>query len=159
MRINNRSKSRRDFLRRSLAVAGAFAVPLPASYGGIEDTRFHYDLVIYGGTGAAVTAAVQARRMGRSVVIVCPEKHLGGLTTSGLGWTDSKNGNAIGGLAREFYQRVWKFYNQSSAWTRQTRASYLEQKITAQPGLAMDDQRRVMWTFEPHAAERVVEQW
>jgi hypothetical protein len=159
MRIKHHSKSRRDFLRRSLAVAGACACPVPASYGGTEDAKFDYDLVIYGGTSAAVTAAVQARRMGRSVVIVCPEKHLGGLTTSGLGWTDSKNGNAIGGLAREFYQRVWQLYSHSSVWTRQTRDSYLEQKISAQPGLAMDDQRRVMWTFEPHAAERVVEQW
>jgi hypothetical protein len=38
-----------------------------------------YDVVVYGGTSAGVIAAVQAKRMGRSVVIVCPDKHLGGL--------------------------------------------------------------------------------
>ncbi len=37
-----------------------------------------YDVVIYGGTAAAVTAAVQAKQMGKSVVIVSPDKHLGG---------------------------------------------------------------------------------
>ncbi|MEJ2705851.1 MAG: FAD-dependent oxidoreductase, partial [Sedimentisphaerales bacterium] len=47
-----------------------------------------YDVVIYGATSAAVAAAVQVKRMGKTVVIVCPEKHLGGLTAGGLGWTD-----------------------------------------------------------------------
>jgi pyruvate/2-oxoglutarate dehydrogenase complex dihydrolipoamide dehydrogenase (E3) component len=39
-----------------------------------------YDLVIHGGTSAAVIAAVQAKKMGKSVIIVSPDKHLGGLT-------------------------------------------------------------------------------
>jgi hypothetical protein len=171
------SKSRRIFLRQSLAVvAGGCTLPLmtemtehnsssvaqaaslprdTAPY----DKDAVYDVVIYGGTSAAVTAAVQARRMGKSVVIVCPEKHLGGLTTSGLGWTDSKNGAAIGGLAREFYHRVWQFYNDPAQWHKQTRDSYIAQRIGAQPGPAIDEAKQVMWTFEPHAAERVVEDW
>ena len=45
------------------------------------------DLVIYGGTSAGVIAAVQAKKMGKSVVIVGPDKHLGGLSSGGLGWT------------------------------------------------------------------------
>src|SRR6267154_2043596 len=48
-----------------------------------------YDLVVYGGTSAAVIAAVQAKKMGKSVVIVSPDKHLGGLSSSGLGFTDT----------------------------------------------------------------------
>ena len=71
-----------------------------------------YDVVIYGGTSAAVTTAVQTKQMGKSAIIVCPDKHLGGLTAGGLGWTDSGNKNAIGGLSREFYHRVWKHYQQ-----------------------------------------------
>lgn len=118
-----------------------------------------YDVVIYGGTSAAITAAVQIRRMGKTVVIVSPETHLGGLTSSGLGWTDSKNGDAIGGLAREFYRRVWDYYEKDGAWKFQTRASYLEQKIDAQPGPAVDDAQKVMWTFEPHVAEQIMEEW
>ena len=45
----------------------------------------------YGGTSAGVIAAVQAKKMGKTVLIVSPDKHLGGLTSSGLGWTDSGN--------------------------------------------------------------------
>jgi len=40
------------------------------------------------GTSGGVTAAVQAARDGRSVVLISPTSYLGGLTTSGLGLTD-----------------------------------------------------------------------
>ena len=59
-----------------------------------------HDVVIYGGTSAAVVAAVQAKRMGKSVVVVSPDRHLGGLSSGGLGWTDSGDKTVIGGLAR-----------------------------------------------------------
>jgi hypothetical protein len=156
---NGLSTSRRDFLVGSLAVAGGLALQPGERSEAAPTTAMEYDIVIYGGTSAAITAAVQAKRMGKSVVIVSPDQHLGGLTTSGLGWTDSKNGNAIGGLAREFYQRVWKFYQNPAAWTLQTRESYLAQRVGAQPGPAIDEAKKVMWTFEPKAAERVVEEW
>ena len=68
-----------------------------APAGAAADTE--YDLVIYGGTSAAVAAAVQAKRMGKSVVIVSPDKHLGGLSSGGLGFTDTGNKSVIGGLA------------------------------------------------------------
>ena len=76
-----------------------------------------YDIVIYGGTSAGVIAAVQAKRMGKTVVIVSPDKHLGGLSSGGLGFTDTGNKAVIGGLSREFYHRVWKHYHDGSAWT------------------------------------------
>src|SRR5690554_3012181 len=77
---------------------------------------FNADVIIYGGTSAAVISAVEIARSGKSVIIVSPDKHLGGLTSSGLGFTDSGNTGAIGGLAREFYHRVWIHYNDSTAW-------------------------------------------
>src|SRR4051812_32687742 len=80
-----------------------------------------YDIVIYGGTAAAVMAGVQAKRMGRSVVIVSPDKHLGGLSSGGLGFTDTGNKAVIGGLAREFYHRVWEHYQKPDAWALQRR--------------------------------------
>src|SRR5690554_7809982 len=64
------------------------------------------DVIIYGGTSAAVISAVETVQSGKSVIIVCPDKHLGGLTSGGLGFTDSGNTNSIGGLAREFYIRI-----------------------------------------------------
>jgi len=158
--------SRRDFLASSLVVAGALSLgevradnPAAASSEPEAAPLPSYDLVIYGGTPAAITAAVLAKRKGKSVVIVCQETHLGGLTASGLGWTDSKNGAAVGGLAREFYHRIWKAYNDPAAWTLQTRQSYLDQKVGAQPGPAIDEARQVMWAFEPKVAERVMEEW
>ena len=61
-----------------------------------------YDIVIYGGTSAGVAAAIQSSRMGKSVVLIEPSEHLGGLTTGGLGATDIGNKSAIGGISREF---------------------------------------------------------
>src|SRR3954447_19013670 len=73
------------------------------------------DVVVYGGTAAGVIAAVQASKMGKSVVLVCPDKHLGGLSSGGLGFTDTGNKAVIGGLSREFYHRVWKHYDRPDA--------------------------------------------
>ena len=64
------------------------------------------DVIIYGGTAAAITAAVQVSKMGKSVIIVSPDTHLGGLSSNGLGFTDTGNKSVIGGQAREFYHRV-----------------------------------------------------
>src|SRR6187549_1867338 len=75
-----------------------------------------YDVVVYGGTSAAVIAAVQVKKMGKSVVIVSPDKHLGGLSSGGLGFTDTGNKAVIGGLAREFYHRVWQHYQKAPSW-------------------------------------------
>jgi len=115
-----------------------------------------YDIVVYGGTCSGITAAIQAKRMGKSVVLVCPETHLGGLTISGLGWTDTKDANCIGGLAREFYHRIWLYYKNPGAWVYQSRSSY---NPGWQAGPAVQDASQTMWTFEPHVAEAVYEQW
>ncbi|HEY6227526.1 MAG TPA: FAD-dependent oxidoreductase, partial [Verrucomicrobiae bacterium] len=66
-----------------------------------------FDVVVYGGTAAAVVAAVQAKKMGKTVVVISPDKHLGGLSSGGLGFTDTGNKAVIGGLSRHFYHRVW----------------------------------------------------
>jgi len=113
-----------------------------------------YDVVIYGGTSAAVTAAVQVKRMGKSVVVVSPDKHLGGLSAGGLGWTDTGNKAVIGGLAREFYHRIWKHYQQPESWKWQKRSEYGNR---GQGTPAIDGSQRTMWIFEPHAAEKVFE--
>src|SRR3954452_16002902 len=83
-----------------------------------------WDVIVYGGTSAGVIAAVQTKKMGKSVVIVCPDKHLGGLSSGGLGWTDTGNKAVIGGLARDFYHRLWKHYEGPSAWKWQTKDEY-----------------------------------
>lgn len=107
-----------------------------------------YDVVIYGGTSAGVAAAIQADREGRSVVLLEPGNHLGGLTTGGLGWTDSGSKSVIGGVSREFYQRIKKYYDNPSAWVYEKQSDYDRYR-------ADDD---AMWTFEPHVAAKVYDQ-
>ncbi len=106
-----------------------------------------HDLVIYGNTSAGVAAAVQAKRMGKSVIVVGPDKHLGGLSAGGLGWTDSGNKAVIGGISREFYQRIRKEYDKPETWKWQKPEKYGRYR----PG------EKEQWTFEPHIAERVFE--
>lgn len=122
----------------------------PASAAGPKS----YDVVIYGGTSAAVVAAAQAKKLGKTVIVVSPDKHLGGLSSGGLGFTDTGNKAAIGGLAREFYHRIWKHYDDASSWTFQKKEQYGNK---GQGTPAIDGEQRTMWIFEPHAAEKVFE--
>jgi hypothetical protein len=115
-----------------------------------------HDVVIYGGTCAAVTSAVQVKKMGKSVIIVSPDKHLGGLSSGGLGFTDTGNKAVIGGLARDFYHRIYLHYDKESSWVQQKKSEYGNK---GQGTPAMDGENRTMWIFEPHAAEQVFEDY
>lgn len=134
--------------RRPFLALIAVILALPSR--GAEPT---HDLVIYGGTSAGVAAAVQAKRMGRTVVVVEPSRRVGGLTTGGLGATDIGNKAAIGGISREFYGAVKKHYDRPDAWTWQTREEF---RRADQRTAAGDD---AMWTFEPSVALKIYEGW
>src|SRR6185312_12706040 len=88
------------------------------------------DICIYGGTAAGVVAAVAAAREKHSVVLVEPSRHLGGMSSGGLGQTDTGNKAAIGGLSLQFYRELGKHYGKDEAWK-----------------------------FEPHAAEQIFRRW
>ena len=111
-----------------------------------------YDVVIYGGTSAGIAAAVQVKRMGGSVVVIEPGRRIGGLTTGGLGQTDIGNKAAIGGIAREFYQRVRRYYDQPANWKWQRREEYRDGGQT-QSGATEE----AMWTFEPSSALAIMQ--
>ena len=113
-----------------------------------------YDVVIYGSSPAALSAAISAQRLGKSAVIVCPETRIGGLTTGGLGQTDIGNKSAFGGLALQFYKDIADYYKDEANWTWQKRSDYLPDGQCA-GSLGADS----MWTFEPHAALRILEGW
>lgn len=127
-----------------LAHRGASAAPREA------------DVVIYGGTSAAITAAVQVKKMGKTVLVVSPDKHLGGLSAGGLGFTDTGNKAVIGGLSRDFYHRVWKHYDSPRAWVWQKKEEYGNK---GQGTPAIDGAQRTQWIFEPHVAEAVFEEF
>lgn len=88
------------------------------------------DVCVYGGTSAGVIAAYAAKRAGKSVVLIEPGRHLGGMSSGGLGATDIGNKQAITGLSRDFYRRIGKHYGKPE-----------------------------QWTFEPHVAEAVFGQY
>ena len=117
---------------------------------------FEADVVVYGGTSAAVIAAVEVAQSGKSVILVSPDVHLGGLTAGGLGWTDTGKKEAIGGLSRNFYHRIWQYYNKDEAWRWQMREDYGNR---GQGTKAIDGSKRTMWIFEPHVAESVFEDY
>lgn len=84
------------------------------------------DIVVYGGTSAGVIAAYTAKKLGKTVLLIEPSNHLGGLSSGGLGQTDIGNKFAITGLSRDFYKRIGNHYG-------------------------VDEQ----WIFEPHVAEKI----
>ncbi len=88
------------------------------------------DVCVYGGTAGGVAAAVTVAKEGKSVILIEPGRHLGGMSSGGLGQTDFGNKQVIGGLSRQFYKRVGRFYNMEEGWQ-----------------------------FQPHHAERVFEEW
>jgi hypothetical protein len=95
-----------------------------------KPNRVEKDLIIYGGTPAGITAAIQATKMGLTVAIAEFSKNIGGMTTSGLGATDLGAEDAVGGLSSEFYQEIARYY-----------------------------QKQKQWKFEPKAAQYVFAKW
>jgi hypothetical protein len=112
------------------------------------------DVVIYGGTSAGIAAAIQTKRMGKSVLLIEPSTHLGGLTTGGLGQTDIGNKEAIGGISREFYRRVRSHYQQPESWKWQLQSEY---RSVGQSRTQPDED--TMWTFEPQVAMKIYRDW
>lgn len=63
-----------------------------------------FDVVVYGGTPAGITAAIAASREGASVVLLEQTRHVGGLNTSGLNRDESEHMDrrTFGGLCKQF---------------------------------------------------------
>lgn len=132
----------------TLALPNPWANALRAAERSRDDA---YDVVVYGGTSAGVIAAIRVAEEGKSVVVVEPSRHVGGLTTGGLGATDIGNKGAIGGLSREFYRRVGRHYADDDAWKFQSPDDYVSRRQSRG--------EEEMWTFEPHVAERILLDW
>lgn len=123
----------------SLGLVSALVLALVGGTAGAAPTG-DLDLCVYGGTSAGVVAAVQMARLGGSALVLEPGKHLGGLSAGGLGATDIGNAAVIGGISREFYDRV----------LRQYRSTYGEGSPQAEASFGG-------FRFEPHVAEGIFE--
>ena len=93
-----------------LSVILIFNCPLKAQ--GVQQA----DICVYGGTSGGIIAAYTAKKMGKSVLLIEPGRHVGGLTTGGLGYTDIGNKYAITGLSRDFYRRIGTHYGKFEQW-------------------------------------------
>ncbi|MCA9735749.1 MAG: FAD-dependent oxidoreductase [Deferribacteres bacterium] len=91
-----------------------------------QQSIYSVDICVYGGTASGVIAAYAAKKMGKSVLLVEPGKHLGGMVSGGLGRMDIPAKWAVSGLARDFFRRVGQHYGVFEKWV-----------------------------FEPHVAEKV----
>jgi hypothetical protein len=136
-----------SWIRRTWFSLAVFSIFVPTALA-------EYDIVIYGQSSAGVIAAVQAKKMGKSVILTGPDTQLGGLSSGGLGYTDTGNKAVIGGLARDFYHRIWSHYEKPESWKWQPRSAYGGR---GQGTPAVDGKNRTMWIFEPHVAKQVFE--
>jgi len=118
----------------------------------IEASEHRADVVVYGDASGGVTAAVQAARMGKRVILVSPFGHLGGMTASGLGWSDIGNPAILGGLSREFYHRAYLHYQDDAAWVHEARADF---DGDCQGFPPLDNENQLASTFEPGVAEAI----
>ena len=143
-------------MKTKIFLSGLAVASMLFLHGSAEAEITESEVCVYGGTSAGVTAAVEAARMGRKVVLVEPGRHLGGLSSGGLGMTDVGAVHTIGGLSREFYQRVYRYYTEPQSWPHQHREEFVAwlPKIWGVDGPRMEE-LQAQFLFEPHAAEKV----
>lgn len=125
--------------------------PVPEEEPALARKRETAEVIVYGGTSAGVIAAIRVAREGHTVILLEPGRWLGGLSSGGLGATDIGNKRVIGGLAREFYQRLRKYYDHDpAAWIRESREEFRGGGHV--PG------EDAAWTFEPGVAGMIFRQ-
>jgi hypothetical protein len=81
------------------------------------------DVCVFGGTSGGVVAAMQAARMGKSVVIGEPGKHLGGMTSGGLSAVDIGDPRSVGGIAREYFTKLAATVGVTLAWDKEFKSA------------------------------------
>ena len=146
------SINRRDFLKGSLAFTGGLFLPAHLVSCNGSDKNDSYDIVVYGASSAGIIAAVAATRKGKSVILIEPSNHLGGLTTGGLGHTDIGIEGTIGGMSLEFYSQIREYYRPEDSWVYEERMDYMNRSGLFQPD------SEGMFGFEPHVARKIYEE-
>mgnify|MGYP005843047143 FL=1 len=146
--------NRRKFLKNSLLLSSGIFLP-SGMIKSIFSSDKEFDIVIYGASSAGVIAGVSAANRGRSVIIIEPSNHLGGLTAGGLGQTDigvEGEGGAIGGMSLDFYKKVRQHYLNNDSWNYQTWDEYMNRTTRLEPD------SEGMFGFEPKVARRIYEE-
>ncbi|MGF6849370.1 hypothetical protein QFZ51_004605 [Chitinophaga sp. W3I9] len=115
----------------------------------------HWDVCVYGETPAGIMAAIQAAKMNKQVLLVSNTAHVGGVATSGLTATDLNNFRSAGGLTREFYQRLYTYYSDSSAWRCESRDVFFE-RSKKRTFSGKNDSLKMQWVYESRVAENIL---
>lgn len=115
------------------------------------------DVCIYGESASGVVAAIQSARLGKKTVLVSKNSHVGGLATSGLTATDINRQDQVGGIAAEFYGRIWDYYIQPEVWRNQTREEFMESS-KKRTFTGKNDDRQIQWVYESGIAEKIMKQ-
>ena len=121
----------------------------------LTPVRAAHDVVVYGETLAGISAAIQAARLGKSVVLLSTTTHLGGVATAGLTATDMNRSPVIGGIAREFYGLVYDHYQQPSAWRGDDRTDFFE-RSKKRTYTGKNDALHMQWVYESRIAEKIL---
>ena len=114
-----------------------------------------YDICIYGESASGVIAAIQGARMGKKVVLISKNDHVGGLVTSGLTATDMNRNDLIGGITKEFYNKIYNYYLQPEVWHNQDRESFMVSTLK-RTYRGKNDERQIQWVYESSVAERIM---
>lgn len=103
------------------------------------------DVVVYSGVPCGIAAAVTAAREGVKVVLIEPEKHVGGLSTSGINTAESEHMLkwTIGGFADEFYRRMGRLYSQADPKEPGGPAYFFESSMAEKAYLEMLNEAKV----------------
>lgn len=141
--------------QKSLCLFSVFLGLAPLQAGGpVGEPGKSYDVLVYGGTPGGICAALAAAREGLQTVLVEPGGHLGGMISGGLNATDFKKTGAIGGIEKEYYQRVAGYYSDKyGPQSSQLAASAYSRKegdgnVFVFPGIKA----------EPHVAEQIFDE-
>jgi hypothetical protein len=95
----------------------------PSSLVRALDRVLDADICVYGGTSGGVVAAVQAARLGKTVVLIEPGGHLGGMTSGGLSAVDIGDPRSVGGIAREYFTNLVAEYGKQLNWDARARVT------------------------------------
>lgn len=118
-------------------------------------TPERYDICVYGESASGVIAAVQAARMGKRVVLVSKNNHIGGMVTSGLTATDMNRNDMVGGVTKEFYGMLYDYYLDDAVWRNQTREEFMVSTLKRTYS-GKNDERKIQWVYESGVAEALM---
>ena len=113
------------------------------------------DICVYGETAGGCMAAIQAARMGKAVILVAQNEHVGGMVTSGLTATDMNKHAYITGLPIELYEKLYEYYLKPQSWFNQSREEFMVSTLK-RTYTGKNDNRHIQWVYESGVAERIL---